>query len=482
MRTLRRFIQITKVSLEIKHLFTANKNGEVNYAKIGPVLNKKLSELGPTFIKLGQMLSMRADMIPSPLADQFRSLLDHGPVEDFEKIQDLFISEVGKTPAEVFDSFSVEPIAVASISQVHVATYKGRKLAVKIQKPHIKSLILQDLKICRTLLKIVLLFSYKKSSKVMIQTAMDAVGEFFTWIERELDYRLEALNLARIKEHFSKDKTFLAPDVLHEFSGRRVLTMTYIEGVSLNELFTELPDLPELAVIKYKNIKMSKKTFIDRALKIIFKQFFVDGYFHADPHPANIIITPLGQIAFIDFGVVGILHLELKKHVVEVVAGIVDKDAKKILQGLLAVNEGKNPDSLDPLEKRIEGLMHKWESGSVLEMSMAEVFYELLTIAQDNNIRIPLTMFIVGKTLLEYDGVLTKFDPELDIVSRLKPLVEKSVSKDMGFLQKIIPTTISDWASSVKELPLELEKLIKTVTEEGIDVSVHFGPGSAKKS
>jgi ubiquinone biosynthesis protein len=482
MKTLRRFFQIVKVSLEINHLFSANHKDATDYTKIGPTLNKKLSELGPTFIKLGQMLSMRADIIPSSLADQFRELLDHGPVEDFAQVQNLFVSEVGRLPSQVFDNFSIDPIAVASISQVHVAMYKGQKLAVKIQKPHIKHLIMQDLRICRMIIRIAKWFIWKSQTRELLSTVEGAVEEFFIWIERELDYRLEALNLARIKEHFSKDKVFIAPDVLHEFSSRRVLTMTFIEGVSFNELFTQLPGLAEMSVIKYKDIRLNKKTFISHAVRIIYKQLFIDGYFHADPHPANILITPKNQIAFIDFGVVGILHSELKKNIVDVLAGVVVKDSKKVIAGLLAVNEGSLKINVDLVEKEVGGLLDRWGSGSVLEMSMAQVFYELLAIAQKHQIKIPVTMFIVGKTLLEYDGVLSKFDPELDIIQTLKPMVEKDLMSDAGFLNKIIPATLSEWASTMSGIPTELEKLIKTVVDEGLNVSVHFGPGGAKKS
>src|SRR3989344_8710220 len=216
--------------LLFKEIHKAEKQ-HISYKVVGPKINALLSDLGPTFIKFGQMLSLRADLINSNLADELRKLLDHGSIVEENDVNSLFKSELGKNPDEIFESFNPHPFAIASLSQVHLARLEGRTLAVKIQKPGIRTIIHKDLFLARKLLNLAKLCSFSKSKRELVRLFRISIDEFFKWIEHELDYRLEILNITRIKNNFSAVKFFKAPEVIHELSGKMILSMEYIEGV-----------------------------------------------------------------------------------------------------------------------------------------------------------------------------------------------------------------------------------------------------------
>src|SRR3989344_6599445 len=244
--------------LLFKEIHKAEKQ-HISYKVVGPKINAWISDLGPTFIKFGQMLSLRADLINSELADELRKLLDHGSVIGEDDVNLLFKSELGRTPDEIFKSFNIKPFAVASLSQVHLAQYKGKTLAVKVQKPGIRRIIHQDLVLVKRLLILAKIFSFSQSKRELVRIIEVSVDEFFKWIDHELDYRLEILNIARIRNNFSQVGFFKAPEVIHEFSGKLILTMEFIEGVSLNTLIDHAPDLARAETIKYKDIYCNKK-------------------------------------------------------------------------------------------------------------------------------------------------------------------------------------------------------------------------------
>ena len=465
-----RFFKIAKNGLLIFWEIKKAERKQTSYKIAGPKINHLLSDLGPTFIKLGQMLSLRADLINSDLADELRQLLDHGSVVEESDINSLLKSELGKLPEEIFDSFERKPFAVASLSQVHLAHYQGKLLAVKIQKPEIKTIIHKDLSLVKKLLILAKFFSFSKTNKNTIFLLQISVNEFFKWIEHELDYRLEALNIIRIKNNFSTIKFFEAPNVIHTLSTKLVLTIEYIKGTSLNTLIDHVPDLPNTKLIKYKDINCDKKVFIKKLLDIVFKQVFQDGYFHADPHPANILLTSQNHIAFIDFGVVGILQPRLKEMTLKILSGVIEHDIKKISENLINLNEIEKNISILIVEKGIKNVLDDWQTGSVVEMTMAEVFYRLLIVAQESEIEVPLPIFVLGKTVLEYDGLLRKFDPEMDILDSLKGYVGQGSLLDL----KNIQVSIKELLANPQNLPDIVLKIVKQLNEEGVEFVSHL--------
>ena len=449
-----------------------NKDGLIDYKKSGVNINKILLNLGPTFLKLGQMLSLRADIIPPALADELRKLLDHGPAAEYAEVAKIFKEEIGEWPEDIFGHFEKKPFAVASISEVHKAIYRDKTIAVKIQRPGIRKIIQEDLAIAKMSARVLSIFSFVDKIKKAVHLLNNIIEEFFKWIEHELDYRLEAFNMTRIKNNFAESKIFVVPEIIHEYSGKRVLTMEFIEGVSLNVIFDQMGKLQKEETIQYKDIKIKKQIFIDHLVEIVFKQIFEDGYFHADPHPANIILTAKGQIAFIDFGIIGVFQPHLKESLIEIVTGLYDRDVGKITQALIKLDgvEGNYP--IKVIENRIRKLLDDWQTGSVLEMSMAEVFFRLLILSQESDVEVPLAVFTLGKTILEYDGLLRKLDPEMDLFQTLKEYMEKS---NFNVWQKYVPVQIKEILNNAESLvPDELAKLAEKLVQDGVKFATHL--------
>src|SRR3989344_8635522 len=220
-----RFLNIALAGYRIyRHIKRVWKK-DTSYKDAGSLINKELEKLVPTFIKLGQMLSMRSDMIPPELADEFRKLLDHGVSIDQRLIYNLFLEEFKKPISEVFDSFEDRPQAVASLSQVHKAVYKGRAVVVKFQKPNIRGAILSDLHIIRRIIYLSRFLPFIPGVSKYQDLMSSVTEEFFKWIDRELDYRLEALNISRIRESLKNIEYFMAPEVVYAYSSKKILVM-----------------------------------------------------------------------------------------------------------------------------------------------------------------------------------------------------------------------------------------------------------------
>jgi ubiquinone biosynthesis protein len=325
----------------------------------------------------------------------------------------------------------------------------------------------------RRLLRLTGVFVFSKTDKNILRILKISTDEFFKWIEHELDYRLEALNITRIKNNLAELEFFEAPEVLHPFSTKLILTMDYIDGVSLNTLINFIPDLPYTPTIKYKNINCNKAVLIKEFVEVVFHQVFKDGYFHADPHPANILLTPKNHIAFIDFGIVGALQPHFRETLTTILTGMVERDVKKVSRAFIDFNQSGSTIEMSKVERGVSSVLDDWQTGSVIEMTMAEVFYRLLIVAQEAKIEVPLSVFILGKTVLEYDGLLRKFDPGMDILESLKSYV---AGEGTLFGLKEIPIAIEDVLKHPENLPADVLKLTEQLAKDGVEFVSHFLP------
>ncbi len=441
----------------------------------GENINRLLTELGPTFVKMGQMLSLRPDIIPPDLTDELRKLLDHGSPSPIAAVRELFREDVGKYPEDVFDTFEPEPFAVASLAQVHHATLGKKKLAVKIQKPFIEERIAGDLKAMRLFLSLASWIPRVGRKRKPID---DAIEEFFDWLKHELDYRIEALNISRIRKNFTRVKYFRAPEVVYELSHKRVLVMEFMDGVSLNEVFDNVPDLAITATVKCNGVSFAKKAFLEHASSVVFKQVFEDGFFHADPHPANIMVAKGGILTYIDFGIVGIIQPALHVKLVALLRGVVDRDVDEIVTALAALDEIEGHDDKPAIEARVRKLLDEWQGGTIVEMSVATLLYRLAHIGYESGINPPLAFIVLTKTLVEYEGDLQRFDPSFDFLASFKEHISKmgaaGVRKVLG--KKPLALTVEELLHDLTALPEEAHHILHELKQDGMEMTVRFGP------
>lgn len=377
-------------------------------------LRRTLERLGPTFIKFGQVLSMRPDLIPSSYAKELEKLLDAVPKMPFSQVKAVVEKELGKPLSSAFKEFRREPIASASISQVHAAVLKsGEKAAVKVQRPDIKKIMETDIDIMFYIAELL----EKHSQKLRDFQPVNIVKEFREWTEKELDFHLEARNAKRFYSNFKYSKTVKIPKVYDGLTTEKILVFEYMEGVELN---------------KYKEIEkkgINFKQVLENGFDAILTMVFEHGLFHADPHPGNIIVTPDGKLAFVDFGIVGYFDEKLKNKSIDLLYGITESDADTIINTLLSLGLDTHNVNMDEFREDVINALDDLKFSSIKEVKLSSVLEELISIPLRHKFRIPPQFVLLGKTIVTLEGVALEYDPDFKIIDSTKPFLEKLVAK-----------------------------------------------------
>ncbi|MBP2661811.1 MAG: hypothetical protein H6Q69_4843, partial [Firmicutes bacterium] len=327
------------------------------YQRVRPVFAKEntggvaerirlvLEQLGPTYVKLGQIASTRPDLLPPEIIDELEKLQDAVPAFSFTEVRSVLQEELGGTLEKIFQHFEPEPIAAASIGQVHQAVLKtGTTVAVKIQRPSIAIDIQTDLEILYELSNLAeRRFHWAKSYQLM-----DMIDEFSKSLRSELDYTSEARNAEKISKQFTNNPMIYVPKIYWDYSTQKVLTAEYIEGIKISKK----EDL------KQQGYNLS--LLAERFAKGIFHQIFMEGFFHGDPHPGNVVVLPGEIIVFLDFGMVGRLSSEMKYNLSSLVIGLMRQDADELTKTIFRM--GIVPDHVNRIQLRedIEVLKEKY--------------------------------------------------------------------------------------------------------------------------
>lgn len=362
-------------------------------------LAKDLEKLGPTFVKLGQVFSTRADVLPAAYLTALSRLQDNCEPIPYEQIEETVTSELGVRLSKLFTDFDPHPLAAASLGQIHKATMRnGRDVAVKVQRPGIRDTIIQDLEIF-----------YDIAEFYVQHTAMGKKYEFDVMVDEfrksllaELDYRKEAQNLQTLRQNVEEFKLIVVPEHIPDYSTSKVLTMDFIYGKKVT------------AITPYERLEMNGLVLAEQVFEAYLKQILVDGFFHADPHPGNVLLTEDHKVALIDLGMV---------------ARITPNMQKKLLQLVIAISEGR-PDSVanvavdigDPkpkfdeirFRKEVGDLVQRDLNASIDDMEVGKVIVGITRSAGDCGIRVPAELTMLGKALLHLDEVGRALHPDFD--------------------------------------------------------------------
>ncbi|MGJ7910398.1 2-polyprenylphenol 6-hydroxylase [Neobacillus sp. LXY-1] len=406
-----------------------------------------LEELGPTFIKIGQIASTRPDIIPEDIIQELIKLQDQVPPFSFNEVKEIIEAELADTLESSFAEFDETPIAAASIGQVHYGVLvTGEKVAVKVQRPNIKSLIETDLEI---------LFELARLAEARIEWARryqvrEVIEELARSIRQELDYENEARNCEKIATQFKDDPKIFIPKIYWECTTSKVLTMEFVSGIKLNE--TE-----QLLQAGYDNKKLG-----EAVVNAILKQILMDGFFHGDPHPGNILAMPDEVIAFMDFGIVGRLSKEMRNNVASFVIAMMNQSTTEVIRAITSMGLVPEDVNMKKLEEDADHLREKYSNVPFSDMSIGEAINELFSVAYHHKIKMPTDLTIMGKTLLTIEGVVEKLDPELSIIKIAQPfgqrlLLERMNPKNMAEKMR---NQVNDYGEIINELP----KTIKEIT------------------
>lgn len=410
---------------EILRVFTYYGFGSIvdskitnNEKKSAENLRKAFEELGSTFIKIGQILSTRPDLLSPPYISELSKLQDEVPPEKFEDIEKVFFGEFNKTTDEVFLHFDRVPLASASIAQVHTAILKdGSEVIVKIQRPDIDKKMHTDISI---LMKIFSLAKAKFSDALI--DPKEALQEILYSTESELDFNNEASNMKKFRE-LNKDVAFVyAPYVYDNLSSSKVITMEKINGFKIT-------DMKKLKEGGYDVNDLGKKFALS-----FFKQIFKDGFFHADPHPGNVMIRG-GKICYIDFGITGSFNSAFKEALNDAIFAIAKKDPDKLISVIMSIGIKKGYINRNKLYDEIDYLFESYLSTSLQNIKISTMLQEIFDCAKRNNVFLPKNFTLLIRGLVIVEGVVAKISPEIRITDVLIPYV-KSTTK-FSFLEGI---------------------------------------------
>ena len=416
-----------------------------------------LEELGPTFIKFGQILSLRRDILSEDFVKELQKLQDHVPPFPFESTQKEIISQFGKPIERLYAYFDEKPLAAASIGQVHRAKlFDGRDVVVKIQRPEIREIIETDLNILMNLAR--LLNKYIPEARLYDPVGM--VEEFGQSIRRELDYRIEGRSADKFRDLFKGSKTVYVPEVIWELSGRHILTIEFATGRKVDEIDGD---------IKYK--RNLAKNFTESYLTQIFEH----GFFHADPHPGNIFILDNGRICFHDFGIMGHLDVELTDNLSNLFLAILDKDVGKIMDIYLDV--GLLTGDFDPkaFKRDLRYFLESFYDIPIKEFSFAEFMEGLVSIGRRYQVKLPTELLLFGKTFMTVESIVRTLDPEFNLVENIRPYTQVLIRKKLFEPSRIyndLTKVGMEINSIIRNLPRDLRNLIKHLKEGRIEIEV----------
>jgi len=393
------------------------RSKEANQETQAVWLKDKLIELGPTFIKMGQSMGTRADLLPLPFVTELGTLVDSVPPFPNDIAFGIIEAELGRKIADVYDEFELEPVAAASLGQVYRARLKtGEEVAVKVQRPNLESTIRRDIVILKKVAKFAERFSQLNENADWA----GMLGEFDTTVHEEMDYVAEGGNAERFRENFKNWNNIHVPTIYWHATTKKVLTMEFIHG-------TKVTDLAEQA---RRDIDPSK---VNRLLiKTYLKQLLEDGFFHADPHPGNLLVMSDGRIAFFDFGMVGRISPQLQSKMIDAFFHVVSKDAGGIAQDLIELDflkPGTSPSVVKPV---VERMFEFHFNLKLKDVNFKELTYDLADVMYDYPFRLPSNFTYIMRALMTLEGIGIITDPEFNFFETAKPYAKEFMLRREG--------------------------------------------------
>ncbi len=377
-----------------------------------------LEELGPTFVKLGQVLSTRPDLLPPAYIAELTRLQDSVPAQPWEEIHAVLTNEYGKPPEEVFASIDSVPLAAASLAQVHAATLAdGTEVVVKVQRQGIRQLIETDLAMMAELAA-----GSKVTPLGKRHDLPGVVREFADTLRREMDYRREGRSADRLRKNFEGWTEIYFPRVYWEYSTPQVLVLERIRGIKID-------DLPALEAAG-----IDRKHVARYAAQTIVKEVLEDGFFHADPHPGNFVVMPGNVLGVMDFGMMGVVDEKLRQELTLLYIAAMEMSTPDLAEQLLRMGAADEDVDREALARDVGALLDKYRGVTLKEVRAAEFVSDLMPIAFRHRLRLPSNLWLLGKTLSMLEGVGAQLDPDFDIFAASAPLVRRLLRR--SFLPK----------------------------------------------
>ena len=432
------------------------------------VLKKILVELGPFYVKLGQLLSTRPDLLPANYIEALTALQAQVPPVAWTDIEIVITEQLAKPIEQVFKYINTQPIAAGSIGQIHRATLlSGEEVAIKVLRPGIEKIVAQDSALIKGIADLVALTEFGQSYDVV-----NLAEEFIKAVNAELDFTQEGhytdqLRYNLTQSRWSEPKQLVIPKIYWHLTNSKLLVLEWLEGKQILEADVSRP--PTEQAISQRKSEITRILF-----RSFFQQIYIDGFFHADPHPGNIFYLDDGRVALIDCGMVGRLDPQTQQILTELLLAIVDLDAKRCSQLTIKLSESVVPITLVQLEVDYERMLRKYYNLNLNQINFSEVVYELLQIARRNRIKLPGNLGLFAKSLANLEGTARKFNPDINILEEVKPLLTNILEQQLigsTPLQTALRTVLDLKSFSLKS-PRQIEVLLDGLTSETLNVNL----------
>lgn len=412
-------------------------------------VRRALEEMGPTFIKLGQILATRMDLFSPEWIAEFEKLQDRVPPVSFDKIRQQMATVLDDIPEDIFKYINPEPLAAASMAQVHRAQLDdGTEVVIKVRRPGIRPIIEADLRLLQRLAKIM----ETEAPDLRRFRPEEVVRQFTLSLRRELDLASECRNAERIAANFQEHPEIVIPKVYWQWNGEQLNVQEFVDGIPGRDL---------QAVDK---LGLDRKILARHGAQAVLKMILEDGFFHADPHPGNVFYLQDGRIAFIDFGMVGRLSEQRRNQVVDLLHGLVERDTDRVVEVLLDWSGDVQVDT-QALTIEIDAFIDQYHGTSLKQINLSKMLTELTTLLRDHELSLPpdLTLFI--KSFITLEGMGRQLDPDFDMVAEARPFLRRAT------LARYAPDVLAKrgWQSLVSTidvftgLPKDLRSMLRAI-------------------
>ncbi|MCM2358891.1 MAG: 2-polyprenylphenol 6-hydroxylase [Geobacteraceae bacterium] len=475
-RSIRRYRQIGRVLfkygfdhfleyLNLSHFVARGKRifrrDEMKIAQLSPAERMRLAleELGPSFVKLGQLLSTRPDVLPRSYITEFAKLQDQVPSFSFEEVRAQIRAELGGELEELFSSFDQEPIAAASIAQVHRARLtSGEEVVVKVRRPYVVELVETDIDVLMGLAAL----AERHLPGSDIYDPVGLVREFARTIRREMDFSREGHTIEKIAGNFVGDKSLYFPKVYWKTTSKGALTMEYIDGIKVS-------DLPALELAGLDRTRIAK-----RGADAFLKMVLIHGFFHGDPHPGNVFILPDNTICLLDYGMVGRLDEQLKGYLIDLLLAIIRRDIDEVVSLLSYSGDLPDPLNVRALKRDISEFIDSYYDLPLQEIEVGQMLMEFIELITTYHIRMQPDLMLLSKALITVEGMGRELDPRFDMIEHLQPFMEMALRERVSprHLAKDVQEHFFALAHLIKNLPKDFKEILNRINRNKFKIDL----------
>ena len=437
---------ISRLNLDFAKGLLKNRGGEALARHTRETrVRLAMDELGPTFIKLGQILSTRSDLVGAELANELSQLQDSVSIDPPEVVKQIVQDELGQPVEDVFAEFDDEPIASASIGQVHRARLRtGELVAVKVQHAGIQEMVHKDLDVLATLAQLV-----KRLPEFAPYRPVETIAEFQRTLRRELDFGREERNLVQFAAKFQENPYVRIPKPFTELCTPRILTMEWVTGIKLNEINTPLDPTYDLAGLA------------QRGADLYMEMIFGGGFFHADPHPGNLILLPGNKIGLLDFGMVGRIDERLREEFEDLLLAIVNSDVPLLTSLIIRIGSAPSDLNQSSLQNDLADFVSHFGSQSLEQLDLANALQEMMQIIFRYRIILPAQVAMLLKVLVTLEGSAKLLSPQFSLIEVIQRYQRKSVLRRLSPMRR---------ARKLRRLYVEMEHLVETLPSRLTDI------------